>query len=92
MVSINNIQINNQMFSDDEYFDFPIVLNMKQQKTMNKLSNIKPCLKYVSQEINQLGQTNSAITILFVIDKSTYSTPGNYQYSSLLIYKLYLDS
>lgn len=65
------------MFDDEENFDFPVVLNMRQQKIMNKVSNKKSCMKYQTQEINQLEQKNCAITIMFVIDQSSYSTPGN---------------
>lgn len=65
------------MFCDGN-FDFPIVLYTKQHKASDKFYNKQHYMKCILQEINQLNQTDSVMTIIVIIDKSSYSTPGNF--------------
>lgn len=63
---------------DDGNFDFPIIIHTKQHKALNKFFNKQHYMKYVLQEVNQLNQIDSVITVMIIIDKSSYSTPGNF--------------
>lgn len=73
------------MCGGDEHFDFPIILNMRQQ-TINKSQKKKKIMKYLSEEKDQ---TNYALIITFAIDESSYSTPGNI--NLLLYFNRYLQ-
>lgn len=60
----------------DDDFEFPVIFYMKHHRTIidafSRKLNIQNCL---SQEIRQFNKT--ALTITFIINKSSYSTPGN---------------
>lgn len=79
LISINNIQIDNNAFIDGHY-DFPVVL-VKQKKNFEDVYCDTSFLKQLSNVINELRKFDSAIILKFVLDKTYHFTPG--------IYKLY---
>jgi len=77
VISINNIQIDNNAFIDGHY-DFPVIL-LKQKKNVEEFYCDTRFLKPLSCVINDLRQLNSAIIIKLTLDKSYYLTPGIYK-------------
>jgi len=76
VMSINNIQIDNNAFIDGHY-DFPVIL-VKQKRNFEEAYCDTSFLKPLSNVINDLRQLDSAIIIKLTLDKSYYSTPGIY--------------
>lgn len=76
VISINNIQIDNNAFVDGHY-DFPVVL-VKQKKSCEEINCDTSFLKPLSNVINDLRQLDSAIILKFTLDKTYYLTPGIY--------------
>lgn len=74
VISINNIQIDNNAFIDGHY-DFPVVL-VKQKKYFEDVYYDTSFLKPLSNVINELRQLDSAIILKFVLDKTYHLTPG----------------
>lgn len=77
VMSINNIQIDNNAFIDGHY-DFPVIL-VKQKRNFEEVYCDTSFLKPLSNVINDLRQLDSAIIIKLTLDKSYYSTPGIYK-------------
>jgi len=77
VISINNIQIDNNAFIDAHY-DFPVVL-VKQKKNVEEIYKDTSFLKPLSNVINDLRQLDSAIILKFTLDKNYYLTPGIYK-------------
>lgn len=73
VMSINNIQIDNNAFIDGHY-DFPVIL-VKQKRNFEEVYCDTSFLKPLSNVINDLRQLDSAIIIKLTLDKSYYSTP-----------------
>lgn len=78
LISINNIQIDNNAFTDGHY-DFPVVL-VKQKKNFEELYYDTKFLKPLSNIIHDLRQMDSAIILKFTLDKTYHLTPGIYYY------------
>lgn len=76
VISINNIQIDNNAFVDGHY-DFPVVL-VKQKKNFEEIYFDTSFLKPLSNVINDLRQLDSAIILKFSLDKTYHLTPGIY--------------
>lgn len=76
MVSINNIQIDNNAFIDGHY-DFPVIL-VKQKKNVEEVYFDTSFLKPLSNVISELRQLDSAIILKFTLDKTYHLTPGMY--------------
>jgi len=74
VISINNIQIDNNVFIDGHY-DFPVVL-VKQKKNVEEVYKDTSFLKPLSNIINDLRRLDSAIILKFTLDKNYYLTPG----------------
>lgn len=74
VISINNIQIDNNAFIDGHY-DFPVVL-VKQKKNVEELYYDTNFLKPLSNIIHDLRQIDSAIILKFTLDKAYHLTPG----------------
>lgn len=74
VISINNIQIDNNAFIDGHY-DFPVVL-VKQKKSFEELYYDTNFLKPLSNIIHDLRQMDSAIILKFTLDKTYHLTPG----------------
>jgi len=85
VISINNIQIDNNAFIDGHY-DFPVIL-VKQKKNVEEIYCDTSFLKQLSSVINDLRQLNSAIIIKLTLDKSYYLTPGIYK-SIIIVYTI----
>lgn len=76
IISINNIQIDNNAFIDGHY-DFPVVL-VKQKKNVEEVYFDTSFLKPLSSVIHDLRQLDSAIILKFTLDITYHSTPGIY--------------
>lgn len=76
IISINNIQIDNNAFIDGHY-DFPVVL-VKQKKNFEEMYYDTSFLKPLSNVINELRQLDSAVILKFTLDKTYHLTPGIY--------------
>lgn len=74
VISINNIQIDNNAFIDGHY-DFPVVL-VKQKKNVEEDYKDTSFLKPLSNVINDLRRLDSAIILKFTFDKIYHLTPG----------------
>lgn len=74
VISINNIQIDNNAFIDGHY-DFPVIL-VKQKKNIEDIYGDTNFLKPLANVINYLRQLESAIILKFTLDKTYYLTPG----------------
>lgn len=77
VISINNIQIDNNAFIDGHY-DFPVIL-VKQKKNVEEMYGDTNFLKPLTNIINYLRQLESAIILKFTLDKTYYLTPGTYK-------------
>lgn len=76
VISINNIQIDNNAFIDGHY-DFPVVL-VKQKKNFEELYYDTSFMKPLSNIIHDLRQMDSAIILKFTLDKTYHLTPCMY--------------
>jgi len=81
IISINNIQIDNNAFIDGHY-DFPVIL-VKQKKNFEEVYNDTSFLKPLSNVINDLRRLDSAINLKFTLDKNYHLTPGIYKLNLL---------
>lgn len=77
IISINNIQIDNNAFIDGHY-DFPVVL-VKQKKKCEEVNFDTNFLKPLSSVIHDLRQLDSAIILKFTLDITYYLIPGIYK-------------
>lgn len=77
VISINNIQIDNNAFIDGHY-DFPVVL-VKQKKSSEDIYCDTSFLKPLLNVINDLRQLDSAIILKLTLDKTYHLTPGIYK-------------
>jgi hypothetical protein len=85
MFSINNIEVYNEMFFDND-FEFPKIISMKHHRATDILSKNLNILEYLSQDSHQFNKMNSALIIMFIIDKSSYSNPGNILITFTILY------
>lgn len=85
MFSINNIEIYNEMFYDND-FEYSKIISMKHHRAIDILSKKLNILEYLSQETYQFNKMDSALIIMFVIDKSSYSSPGNILITFIILY------
>lgn len=74
IISINNIQIDNNAFIDGHY-DFPVVL-VKHKKNFEDIYCDNSFFKSLSNVINDLRQLDSAVILKLTLDKSYSLTPG----------------
>lgn len=74
IISINNIQIDNNTFIDGHY-DFPVVL-VKQKKNSEDVYYDTSFIKPLSHVIDDLRQLDSAIILKFTLDRTYHLTPG----------------
>lgn len=74
VISINNIQIDNNAFIDGHY-DFPVVL-VKQKKNADNIFYDTSFIKPLSHVIDDLRKLDSAIIIKFTLEKTYDLTPG----------------
>ncbi|XP_025418587.1 vacuolar protein sorting-associated protein 13B-like [Sipha flava] len=73
IISINNIQIDNNAFIDGHY-DFPVIL-VKQKKNIEEVYFDTSFLKPLSNVIHDLRQLDSAIILKFTLDITYHLTP-----------------
>lgn len=88
VISINNIQIDNNAFIDGHY-DFPVIL-VKQKKIVDDAYGDTSFLKPLTNVINDLRQLDSAIILKFTLDKTYHLTPGYYVLLLRLLFMLKL--
>lgn len=75
IISINNIQIDNNAFIDGHY-DFPVLL-VRQKNNFEDIYCDTSFLKPLSKVINDLRLLDSAVILKFTLDKSFHLTPGD---------------
>lgn len=83
VISINNIQIDNNAFVDGHY-DFPVLL-VKQKRHFEDVYCDTNFLKPLSNVITDLRQLDPAIILKFTLDKSYNLTPGIYTFYHIAI-------
>lgn len=75
IISINNIQIDNNAFIDGHY-DFPVLL-VRQKNNFEDFCCDTSFLKPLSNVINDLRLLDSAVILKFTLDKTFHITPGD---------------
>lgn len=78
VISIDNVTVKNRL-TDGGLFDFPVVLSNKKRPGLicDRFTEKRDSMKYLSQVmLDYSSRRDPAMTVTFIIDKSTYSAPG----------------
>jgi len=76
VLSIDDVEFNNNMVDDDDGFEFPIVFTTKKMNALRVLSDRENAMRYLSEVMSHSNRSDPAISVVLVVNKSSDSAAG----------------